>query len=306
MGVSFCHSASHFGYKLMVLQPPSRHGKQARRRLRNEAFEHQIRAKTLHEIYHQIDILIGGKEVEISRTAQVFFGHPSAPDELELMELKGGQRQCRQRASLGKHHRPTLPRKPEDEMRPHPDAPLRRAPDGIDRLGMRMTPVDAPKRLIIDGLDAILHQQERAATELLQIVKQIGGHAVGTRANDQPHHAGHTERLLVLGPERIERIVSIRVGLKIGQILHLRILSSEELLALLQLLSDGLLCLAIVRIERLIVAVSASARADPPVAIGTGEAGIERNLLGLETELSRQPGAVVVVEGFLHRWDGCH
>ena len=158
-----------------------------------------------------------------------------------------------------------------------------------------MTTIDTQQRRIIHGLDTIFNNKEGAAVQLFQIVEQRIGHAVGTGANDETHDIGDRERFLIFGLEMIERIVGVCIGLEVGKILHLRIFSGKETLALLELLGDGFLRNTIVGIEGLVVAISAAAYTHPTVAIRTGEARVERDLLSLHTQLLFEPKTVFIV-----------
>ena len=89
--------------------------------------------------------------------------------------------------------------------------------------------------------------------------------------------------------------IGVGVSLEICKILHIGIFSCKELLTFFQLLSDCLLRLAICRIERLVVAISTTTHPNRSVTVGTGEAGIKRNLLYLETKLLLEPRAELVV-----------
>ena len=71
----------------------------------------------------------------------------------------------------------------------------------------------------------------------------------------------------------------------------------KELLALLQLGGDAAPLAAIVGVERLVVAVGASAPAPGAVAVGAGEACIEADFLYLAGEVAAQEGGEVEVEG---------
>ena len=159
-----------------------------------------------------------------------------------------------------------------------------------------MSPVDPPQGLIADALDAILHQQERLPVQPLQIAQQAVGHAVRPGSDDQPHHAVHVQRLLILSPQHVESGIRVCISLKVGQILHGRIFMGEEPLAFLQLHGYGLVGVAIGGIERLVVAIRASAEAHRPVTVGAGEARMERYLLHLEREHPFQVGGKLVVE----------
>ena len=53
-------------------------------------------------------------------------------------------------------------------------------------------------------------------------------------------------------------------------------------------------------IEGAVVAIDTTARGDAPVAIGTAETGIDRNLLHAKGELLANPGAIVAIMGRIH------
>ena len=90
---------------------------------------------------------------------------------------------------------------------------------------------------------------------------------------------------------------SIRVGecLEISQVFHVGIFVRKESLALLQLLTDGVVAVTIRRIESLVVAKGASASADAAVTVRAGEPCVYGDLLYPKGELSAYPRAEIVV-----------
>lgn len=294
-GVSIVESPFHFGHKLVVLQAPAGDGEEAGGRLRDKALEDKVGTETLDEVDDEVDVFIGREEVEIGRIRGIFGSHASTLDELELVELEQSQGKVGKDGGFMEHCIPTLPRKSEDEMSTDADVTSSGSGDGIDGLSVSVTTIDTQQRRIIHGLDTIFNNKEGAAVQLFQIVEQRIGHAVGTGANDETHDIGDRERFLIFGLEMIERIVGVCIGLEVGKILHLRIFSGKETLALLELLGDGFLRNTIVGIEGLVVAISAAAYTHPTVAIRTGEARVERDLLSLHTQLLFEPKTVFIV-----------
>jgi hypothetical protein len=92
-----------------------------------------------------------------------------------------------------------------------------------------------------------------------------------------------------------QRLVSIRKRLKISQILiRPTIPPLVKLNAFLNLLLDGLLRPTIRRVEGIITAKGAPARADFAIAIGTTETRVDADFLHTPTELLREVVAVAV------------
>ena len=54
----------------------------------DEAFEDDISTEVLNEIDDEVDVFIRREEVEVGRIGQILFRHPSALDELQLMEFE--------------------------------------------------------------------------------------------------------------------------------------------------------------------------------------------------------------------------
>ena len=279
----------------VVLQAPARNGEKGGGGLGDEAFEHEVGSETFDEVDDEVDVFVGSEEMEVGGILLVFLCHSSATNELELVKLERGEGKGRQDVGFGKDGFPTLPWKTENEMSPCADATSRCTPNGIDGLGVSVTAIDALESGIIDGFDAIFDKEEGAVVEFRKVIQRGIGHAVGTGSDDQPHHIGNGERLLVLGFQVVECIVGVGVCLKVCQILHVGIFARKELLALLQLLGDGFGGDAIVGVEGLIVAIGATACAHPSVAIGTGETCVEGDFLHLHSQLIFEPNSVFVV-----------
>ena len=54
----------------------------------DEAFEDDVRTEVLNEVNDEVDIFIRHEKVEVDRIGKIFFRHPSALDELQLMEFE--------------------------------------------------------------------------------------------------------------------------------------------------------------------------------------------------------------------------
>ena len=54
----------------------------------DKAFEDDVSTEVLNEIDDEVDVFVGREEVEVSRIGQILFRHPSALDELQLMEFE--------------------------------------------------------------------------------------------------------------------------------------------------------------------------------------------------------------------------
>lgn len=151
------------------------------------------------------------------------------------------------------------------------------------------------KGLVVGALDAVFHEEEGLAVELLQVIEQLVAHTVGAGADDDAHHVGHCQCLLIHPPQFVHLCVGIRIGLEISQVSHVGIFSREERLALLQLLCDRLPAVAIAGIEGAVVAVCATARGDLAVPVGTGESRVYRDLLHSKGKPAANPRPEIVV-----------
>ena len=88
--------------------------------------------------------------------------------------------------------------------------------------------------------------------------------------------------------------------LEISEVFHFAVLPRKELLACLNLLAKPVAATAVGGIERSVVAEHTTAAPLAPVAVGTRETGIDRQLLYPEGELVAYPCAIVVVEPLIH------
>ncbi len=118
---------------------------------------------------------------------------------------------------------------------------------------------------------------------------------VGSRADDDSNDFGHFQGLFVDVLQFLNRLVCVRKRLEISEILvRPAITPSVELNAFLNLLTDGLLRPTIRRVESLVAAKSATARADSPIPIGAAEARIYADFLHSPAELLLEVVAVAV------------
>ena len=174
------------------------------------------------------------------------------------------------------------------------------AQDGILRLLESMAAIDAQKGVVVGAFDAVFYQYEGALVELCQIIEQLIRHAIRACAYDDAHNIVYLQRLVVKRLELVEWGIGVGEGLEIGQILHIRILVGEELLALFELLGYRVATLAIRGVERAVVAIDATTSGNASIAIRTGKTCIDRNLLHTIGKLTANPRAVVVIIGRIH------
>lgn len=96
VGVSCFHTATKFCHELMVFQAPARNGKEAGGGLGNEAFEDEVGTEAFDEVNNEVNVFVGGKEMEVGGMFCIFLRHSGALDELELVEFEGGDGQRRE------------------------------------------------------------------------------------------------------------------------------------------------------------------------------------------------------------------
>ena len=277
----------------MVLYPPLRRYKHVGGRLAHEALHYDVAAQTLEVGYAGVDILVGREEFE--RLLHVFVGKLRAADNLQLVYLQNVELQIRHYRGLAYVLLTVLAGQSEDDMSAGEYAAVVRQLNGSSAALEVVPTVDVAQRVVIHRLYAVLHDEERAAIQLLQIVEQLRAYAVGTGANHQSNHILNCQCLLVATLQHIERCVGVAVRLKIGKVFHVGILATEERLPLLHLLRNRLRRLTVRRIERAVVAENATAVRYRAVSVRAGEAGVHRDLLHTERKTLTYPLSVVVV-----------
>ena len=238
MGISCLHTSTKAVHKFVVFQAPSGKGKKTGRRLGNKAFENKVWTQAFYEINDEVNIFVGGEEMEVGRLLRKLLRHSGALDELELMELERGEGKSGKNAGFCKDSFPTLSWESKNEMGTCANATSSSASDGIGSLGMGVTTVDTRQRRVIDGLDAVFDEEESAMIEVGKIIEEVVGHTVGTSAYDEAYHIGDGEGFFVFGFEILEGIVGVGVCLEVCEILHVGVFAREKMLALLQLSRD--------------------------------------------------------------------
>ena len=132
---------------------------------------------------------------------------------------------------------------------------------GVDGVLPRMSAVDDVESAVAGGLGSVFHHHECALRKRCEILQQSVGHAVWSGAYDQSHHVGASHCLLVEVYKMAKFAVGVGIGLKISQILHVGIFLSEECAPFLNLFAHRQRRAAVFGVERLVVAVCASAGA---------------------------------------------
>ena len=82
MGASCSHTSTKAVYKFVVLQAPSRDGKEAGWRLGDKAFENKVGTQAFYEINDKVNVFVGGEEMEVGGVFLVFLCHTGTLDEL--------------------------------------------------------------------------------------------------------------------------------------------------------------------------------------------------------------------------------
>lgn len=96
VGVSCFHMGTKAVHKFMVFQAPAWNGKEAGGGLGYEALKDEVGTETFDEIDDEVNIFVGGEEMEVGGTFCIFLRHAGALDELELVEFEGGDGQRRE------------------------------------------------------------------------------------------------------------------------------------------------------------------------------------------------------------------
>ena len=154
--------------------------------------------------------------------------------------------------------------------------------------GKIMPTVDTLQSAVQRTLHAVFQQDKTALLQLHQPVQQFLAYTVGTRPDYQSPHTLHTKGLFIQGHEVVKGAVRVGIGLKIGQIVHLRVLPREELLPGFQLCRDTVGLPAEIGMKGLVVAISTASPPHLSVPVGTGETGIDGQLLYFSGEIFRQ------------------
>ena len=260
-----------------------------------ETFKNEVGSEAFDEVDDEVDVFVGSEEMKVGGILLVFLCHSGATNELELVELEGGEGKRRQDVGFSKNGFPTLARKSQNEVSTSSDVTSSSTLNGIDGLSMSVPSVDALERGVINGFDAVFDDEESALVELFEVIQQGIRHTVRASANNQTDDIRNGKGFLIFGDEVGEGVVSVGVCLEVSEVLHVGVFASKELLALLELLSDGFSGDAIVGIEGLVVAIGATTSAHPTVSIGTSETSIERDFLRLHPQLVFQPNSVFIV-----------
>ena len=172
--------------------------------------------------------------------------------------------------------------------------------DGEARLLEGVPAVDASQRVVVSTLHTVFHDEEATLVQVFEIVEERVGHAVRARADDDTHNIFHLQGLFIELAETVDGGIGVGISLEVGQILHLGVFPRKELLASLQLTGDAVLALTVGRIEGAVVAVDAATCGETAIAVGTGEARIDGNLLYTEGETAAYPRAVIIIIRCIH------
>ena len=189
-----------------------------------------------------------------------------------------------------------ISRQAEDDVAAGQNATSGGAFHRIDGSPESMPAVDAAQGFIASALYAVLHQEKGLFVYRFQITQQFIGHAVGAGTDDKTYDSIYRQGFFVLPFQSFQFAIGIGVCLEIGKILHLGIFVGKEVLSFFQLPGDGFLSTAIVGVESLVIAIGATAVSFHSVAIGTGEAGIQRYLLYLVREVALQEERKFIVK----------
>ena len=167
--------------------------------------------------------------------------------------------------------------------------------NGIFCLGKCVLPVHGPKHGIICALHAYLQHHEGTLAELLQIVEHLIGQAVWTGRYGQTFYIGDRQCFFIFLSKHVERSISTRERLEIGQVFHLLILPSKKLFPTYQLLCDSESGLPIGGMERAVDTISTPSPAPCTITIGTSEAAVNWQFLHFIGEIPCQEIGILAI-----------
>ena len=166
------------------------------------------------------------------------------------------------------------------------DACIGTSLDGGETIFNRVPTIDALKSLVVEGFDAQFERDEKTfVLKICQIFQDLIFDAIGTCANDEPDNIFDRKCFLVTLAQHVQGSIGVGIGLEIGQILACPTVAFlVKLDAFLNLLADAFFGGAIGGVEGFVAAKGATASAEGPVTVGTGEAGRDGEFLDTGAE----------------------
>ena len=276
----------------------------ARRHLAGETLDGYVGAQALDKIADQGYILVEGDWRHLNAALLYLTGEGGATEDLQLMEFDAVEGQGVEDVGLGDNLFPTLAGEPYDEMSAAVEAALGGEAQSALGGGEVVATVDGLEGAVVATLDAVFYGHETALGEVVEIVEEGLADAVGAGADDDALDQGMRQGLGVALAQHVEGRIGVAVGLEIGKIAAgVAIAPLVEGYALVNLLGDGLdgtkgrlaVGVAIGGIEGHIVAEGAARRGERPVAVGAGEAGIDREFLDATAKDASHIGSIRII-----------
>ena len=227
-GVALFEPFGQPGGEYVVFEAPVGGNQQLGGRLRDESLYDDFRPQPFDEIDAELDVLVGGAELELFRVLGVLGRHPCATDQLELVQFQCGKGQLRQPPGVFQQGRAALSRQAQYQVSSGQDSAPGGTGYGRYSIFVRMSPVDLLQGLVVGRFDAVFNQDEGRFRERGQVVEQLLGHTVGTCADDNTLYAGDGEGLFVFLNQPGRLSVGVRVRLAMGQVLQLRLFEAEK------------------------------------------------------------------------------
>lgn len=297
--ISFFKTLVYFCCELIILQSPIRSDKQLLRGLGDESLHDKTWVQTFHEINHQIDVFVHFVQMEAGWVLCKLMRHPCVPYQLQLVQLQRSQRKLGYAGGMTDNLLPALARQSQNQMGTDRNATGSCLTDCLFRLLVCVPPVNPLQSFVQRAFQSVFNHDEFPAGKLVEIIQQIIWHTIGTSPDNQSHHIGICQRLFIFGNQLFRSIVSIRVSLEIGKVLHFRILAGKETDSFVQLLRHALFRMAIFRAECLVVAIGAASPPFRPVPVRTSKTCVDRYFLHFDRKYLLQETTEFVISFLL-------
>ncbi len=205
--------------------------------------------------------------------------HRCVLENLQLVKFEALEREDREDVGFVQDVFATLLRKAQNEMSPAVDAPFGGGTNGFFGSGKIVAAMHQGQCAVVATFNAILYHDIVLLSQRANVVQLFCIHAVGARADNQSRHHWMGKGLAIAFLKNFQRGVSITVSLQISKVTaFVPTPACVEGDALVDLLGDALMGLAVARVESCIVAEGAPTRAQSAITIRATKTGIDGKL----------------------------
>lgn len=203
--------------EIVITQPPTRCQQLIGWRLRDEAFDSNLRIETFEIPNDQLQVSIDCRQVEVRRRFYILLRQARATQYLKLVHFDHIDLQSRKKISLSQHRLFGFSGKIKNQMAADRDAEGLEPKNCLSTIRHGMTTPNPTQYFIVDRLETKLHHDKAPLAQVPEIRHPLVGKAIRPSGNNQSLDPIGRKCLFKIRTHLRYATISIRARLKISK-----------------------------------------------------------------------------------------